>query len=76
MATNFVVKWQTPLIRRTYIRMCRLQLQPVVVSHVLLCLGLTWCPGPGHRLTNLASLSMVQEPCRNRLPSALPLPEL
>ena len=27
---------------------CRLQLQPVVVSHVLRCLGLSWYPGPGH----------------------------
>jgi len=41
---------------------CRLQLQPVVVSHVLRCLGLSWYPGPGHRPANAASLSMAPEP--------------
>ena len=41
---------------------CRLQLQPVVVSHVLRCLALSWYPGPGHRPVNAASLSMVPEP--------------
>jgi len=37
-------------------------LQPVVVSHVLRCLGLSWYPGPGHRPANASSLSMPPEP--------------
>jgi len=37
----------------------RLQ-QPVVVSHFLRCLGLSWYPGPGPRPA--ASLSMAPEP--------------
>jgi len=62
--------------RHSAILPSRLQLQSVVLSHVLWCLGLSWCPGPGHRLANAVLLSMVLTWTWNRLPPALWLPEL
>ena len=56
--------------------MCRLQLRPVVVSQVLRCLGLSLMVHWTRTSTGQRSFAVYGHRTRNRLPSALRLPEL